>query len=89
VGLGEHLAAGEGGAGDGVGEGLGLGLRAGRGREGCLGFTGGGGVGEEVDFVGDGAAEVIEGLADIGGVVVGFVGVLRSGNCWSVERVTN
>ena len=47
--------------------------RTGRGREGGLGFGGRGGVGEEVDFVGNGAAEVVEGLADVGGVVVGFV----------------
>ena len=29
-----------------------------------------------MDFVGDGAAEVVEGFADVGRVVVGFVGVL-------------
>jgi hypothetical protein len=44
------LGAGEGGAGDGVGEGFGLGF-GGRGCcEGCLGFGGVGGFGEEVDL---------------------------------------
>lgn len=44
------LGAGEGGAGDGVGEGFGLGF-SGRGCcEGCLGFGGVGGLGEEVDL---------------------------------------
>lgn len=80
MGLVEELGAGEGGAGDGVGEGFGLGFCAGRGGEGGLGFGGGGSVGEEVDFVGDGAAEVVEGFADIGGVVVGFVCVLGAGS---------
>lgn len=32
---------------------------------------------KEVDFVGYGAGEVGEGLADIGGIVVGFIAVLR------------
>ena len=68
----------EGGAGDGMAEGLGLGLCRGRGDEGGLGFGGRGGVGEEVDFLRDGAAEVGDGLADVGWVVVGFVGVLRA-----------
>lgn len=72
------MAAGEGGASDGVGEGFGLGLRAGGSGEGRLGFGGGFGVGEEVDLVGYGASEVVEGLADVGGVVIGFVGVLRA-----------
>lgn len=69
----EELGAGEGSAGNGVGEGFWLGFCAGRGGEGGLGFAGGGGVGEEVDFVGDGAAEVVEGFSDVGRVVVGFV----------------
>lgn len=43
-----------------------------------MGFARGGGVGEKVDFVGDSAAEVVEGLADVRGVVVGFIGVLGS-----------
>ncbi len=33
-------------------------------------------MGEEVDFVGDGAAKVIERFANIGRVIVGFIGVL-------------
>jgi len=30
-------------------------------------------MGEEVDFVGDGAGEVCEGFADVGRIVVGFI----------------
>ncbi len=56
MGLDEQLATGEGGAGDGVGKGLRLGLCAGGSGESCLGFAWGGGMGEEVDFVGDGTA---------------------------------
>lgn len=63
---------------DCVAEGLGLGLR----RRGCgersLGFGGRCGIGEEVDLLRDGAAEVVEGLADVGWVVIGLVGVLRA-----------
>lgn len=57
-----------------------LGLRLGRrrGREGSLGLGGGSGTREEVDLFRHGAAEVVEGLADVGRVVVGFVGVLRA-----------
>lgn len=58
---------------------LGLRLRRGRCGEGSLGFGGRGGVGEEVDFLRYGAAEIGDGLADVGWVVVGFVGVLRAG----------
>ena len=58
---------------------LGLGLGRRRRNEGGLGFGGRGGVGEEVDLLRDGAAEVGDGLADVGWVVVGFVGVLRAG----------
>jgi hypothetical protein len=58
---------------------LGLRLCGGRRNEGSLGFGGGGGVGEEVDLLGDGAAEVGDRLADVGWVVVGFVGILRAG----------
>jgi hypothetical protein len=68
----------EGGAGDGMAEGLGLWLCGGRGDEGGLGFGGGCGVGEKVDFLGDGAAEVGDRLANVGWVVVGFVGILRA-----------
>lgn len=31
---------------------------------------------KEVDFVSDGAAEVIERLANVRGIVVGFIGIL-------------
>lgn len=58
---------------------LGLGLCGGRGDKGSLGFGGRGGVGEEVDLLRDGAAKIGDGLADVGWVVVGFVGVLRAG----------
>ena len=56
-----------------MGEGFGLGLRAGRSGEDRLGFAGGFGVGEEVDFVGYGASKIVKGLADVGRVVIGFV----------------
>ena len=75
----EQLAAGEGGAGKRVRERLRLRFRGGGSREGGLSFGGGGGVGEEVDLVGDGAGEVREGFADVGRVVIGFVGVLGAG----------
>ena len=66
----------ESGAGNSMAEGLGLGLCGRRGSEGGLGFGGGGCAGQQVDFFCHGAAEVVEGLADVGWVVVGFVGVL-------------
>jgi hypothetical protein len=69
----------EGGAGDSMAKCLGLRLRGGRSSEGSLGFGGGSGTGEEVDLLGDGAAEIVERLSDVGWVVVGFVGVLRAG----------
>ena len=56
-----------------MGEGFRLGLRTGRSGEGRLGFAGGFGMGKEVDLFGYGASEVVEGLADVGRVVVGFV----------------
>ena len=34
-------------------------------------------MGEQIDFVSDCTGEVREGFADVGGVVVGFVAVLR------------
>lgn len=64
-----------------MGESLGLRLCARWGRKCCLGFCGRGGMGEKIDFVGDGAAKVIEGLADVGGIVVSFVRILRSSDC--------
>jgi hypothetical protein len=57
---------------------LGLGLCGGRCDKGSLGFGGWRGVGEEVDLLWDGAAKVGDRLADVGWVVVGFVGVLRA-----------
>lgn len=66
----------EGGAGNGMAKCLGLGLCRGRGGQGSLGFGGRRGVGKEVDLFRDGAAEVVEGLADVCWVVVGFVGIL-------------
>lgn len=59
-------------------EGLGLGFGGGGRGQGGLGFRGGGGRGEELDFLADGVAQVVEGLTDVGGVVVGLVGVLRA-----------
>ncbi len=59
-----------------MGKRLRLGLCA-RGRSECsLSFSRRGSMGEEVDFVGDGAAKVIERFANIGRVIVGFIGVL-------------
>jgi hypothetical protein len=74
----QGLAGGERGASDGVRERLGLGLGRGRRGQGRLGFGRGGRVGEEVHFLRDGAAEVLEGLLDVGRVVVGFVRVVRT-----------
>jgi len=64
-------------AGNGVTESLWLrrGLR--RRGEGGLGVRGAVRSAEELDFLADGARQVDEGLADIGRVVVCFVGVLR------------
>lgn len=39
------------------------------------------GIGEEVDFLRDRAAEVVKGFAEVGGVVIGFVRILRSIKC--------
>jgi hypothetical protein len=58
---------------------LGLRLCGGRRNEGSLGLGGGGGVGQEVDLLRDSAPEVGDRLADVGWVVVGFVGILRAG----------
>lgn len=66
-------------AGDGMTEGLGLRLCRGWRCECGLGFGRGGGGREEVYFLRDGATKVVEGLADVGRVVVGLVGVLRAG----------
>ena len=72
----EEDGAGKGSAGDGVIEGFRLGL-CGRGSdEGVGDFTGMTDVGEDVDFFSNSATEVVEGFADVRGIIVGFVGVL-------------
>lgn len=72
----QGLAASQTGTSDGVAEGLGLGL-CGRGSdESGLGLGGASGGGEEGDLFADGASEVLEGLLDVGRVVVSLVGVL-------------
>lgn len=72
----QRLAASQAGAGDRVGEGLGLRLGGRGSSQGCLGLGGGCGRREERDLLANGAAEILEGLLDVGRVVVGFVGVL-------------
>lgn len=74
----ERLGARERGAGQRVVERLGLRLGRGGSGEGGLGLGGRGGGGEELDFLRDGAAQVVEGLGYVGRVVVGFLGVLGS-----------
>lgn len=58
-------------------ESLGLGLCLGRGSEGSLSFGSGGGARQELDLLGDVLGQIGKGLADVGRVVVCFVGVLR------------
>lgn len=72
----KELGAGEGGASHSMGEGLGLRLRGWGSRQGRLSLGGVCSGGEQVDFLADGSAEVVEGLLHVGWVVVGFVGVL-------------
>lgn len=72
----ECLGAGEGGTGDRVVEGLGLGLSGRWGCQGSLCLSGRGCLGQELDLLVDSTAQIIEGLADVGRVVVGLVGVL-------------
>lgn len=72
----QELAASQGSAGDGMGKRLGLGLRGRRSSQGGLGLGGRCGRREECDLLADGATEVVESLADIGWVVVGFLRVL-------------
>ena len=74
----EQLTASEGGASDSMREGLWLGLCAGGSGESCLGFAGRFGMREEADFIRDGASKVVEGLTDVGRVVIGFIRVLRA-----------
>lgn len=59
-------------------EGLGLGLVDGGSGQGGLGLGGRSSLRQKLDLLTDGAAEVIERFADVGRVIVGFVGVLRA-----------
>lgn len=61
-------------------EGLGLGLGRWRCSQRRLGLGGGVGLGQEGDLLIDGAAQVVERLADVGWVVIGLVGVLGAGS---------
>lgn len=74
----EEVRGVEGGTSDCVAESLGLGLRSWGCGERSLGFGRRCGIGEEVDLLRNGAAEIVEGLADVGWVVVCLVGVLRA-----------
>lgn len=58
----------------------GLRLRFGRwgSSEGGLGFGRGGGMRKEIDFLADGTTKIVEGFANVGRVIIGFVGVLRT-----------
>lgn len=58
--MGEKVRTGQRSAGDGMVEGLRLRLGRRRGSQGCLCLCGRGSVGEKVDFLGDGAAKVVE-----------------------------
>lgn len=60
-------------------EGLWLWFSCRRSCHGSCGFGRGVGGGEEVDFLGNGAAQVVEGFAKIGWIVVGLIGVLGAG----------
>lgn len=72
----KRLRASEGGAGDRVVESLGLGLCRRRRCQGGLGLSGRSCLGQQLNLLVDGTAQVIEGLANVGRVVVGLVGVL-------------
>ena len=76
----EGLGAGERGPRDSMVEGLGLRLGRRRCGQGGLGFGGGAGLRQELDLLIDCTAQVVEGLADVGRVVVGLVGILRAGS---------
>jgi hypothetical protein len=71
----DQLRSGKRGTGDGMVKGLGLRLSRRRRSQGSLGFSGGRGVRQELHFLADGAAKVVERFADVGWVVVGFVGI--------------
>jgi hypothetical protein len=80
----QDLATGQTSTGNGMAEGLGLRLSGRGGYQGCLGFGGRCGAGEQLDLLADGAAEVLEGLLDVGRVIVGLVGVVgAAGKFWS------
>lgn len=80
----QDLATGQTSTGNGMAEGLGLRLSGRGGYQGCLGFGGRCGTGEQLDLLADGAAEVLEGLLDVGRVIVGLVGVVgAAGKFWS------
>lgn len=72
----QKLAASQTGTSDSMVESLGLGLGAGRSSEGGLRFGGRGCRGQKLDLFADGTAEILEGLLDVGRVIVGLVGVL-------------
>lgn len=67
------MTTSQGGASDSMGEGFRLGLCAGGSRESCLGLGRGFGMGKEVDLISYGASKVVEGLANVGRVVIGFI----------------
>lgn len=70
------MRASEGCTSDGVRESLRLRLGRGRSSDCGAGLSRGGCCGKKVDFVGNGAAKISEGFANVGRVVVGFIGVL-------------
>ena len=74
----QKLRAGQTRARQGVVKRLGLRLSGWGCDQGSLGFGGGSGAGEKVHLLANGAAEILEGLLDIGRIVVGLVGVLRA-----------
>ena len=63
-----------------------LGFGGRRSGKGGLDFCWGSSVGEELDFIGNGATEVIERFADIGRVVISFIRVLGTGRTISREK---
>lgn len=70
------MRASEGCTSDGVRESLWLRFGRGRSSDCGAGLSRGGCGGKKVDFVRNGAAKISEGFADVGRVVVGFIGVL-------------
>lgn len=74
----QQLAAGETGTSNGVVESLRLRLRRGGGSQGSLCLGRRACRGQKADLFANGAAKVLERLLDVGGVIVGFVGILGS-----------